>query len=104
MSMLTADAPTTPHWGKALLGVALVTAAILAIPLVAMQFTPDVQWTGFDFLAAAILLGCAGLVLVWVMGRLRTARARMAAVGLLGLGFLYCWAELAVGIFTDLGS
>jgi len=104
MSTLTADTRATPHLGKSLLGVALVTAAILAIPLVAMQFTSEVQWTGSDFLAAGVLLAVAGLVLVGALRRLRSARARFIAAGVVGLGLLYCWAELAVGVFTNLGS
>jgi hypothetical protein len=104
MSTLTGAARAKPHLGKSLLTVALVTAAILTIPLAAMQFTREVVWTGSDFLAAGVLLACAGLALVGALRRLRTARTRLAAVGLVGLAFLYCWAELAVGIFTNLGS
>ncbi len=36
--------------------------------------------------------------------KLRTAKSRLIAAGVIGLAFLYCWAELAVGIFTNLGS
>ena len=93
-----------PHLGKSLLVVAAVTAAILTIPLVAMQFTSEVVWTGSDFVAAGVLLAVTGLVLVTALRRLRTARSRFIAAGIVGLGFLYCWAELAVGIFTNLGS
>lgn len=86
--------------GKSLLTVASVTAAILMIPLVAMQFTGEVMWTGSDFVAAGVLLALAGLVLVPSLRRLRSAKSRLGAVGVIGLGFLYCWAEMAVGIFT----
>lgn len=96
--------PAKPALGKSLLLVAVVTAAILMIPLVAMQFTAEVNWTGSDFVAAGILLAFTGLVLTFALRRIRTARARLLAAGLIGLGFLYCWAEMAVGIFTNLGS
>lgn len=95
---------TQPDLGKSLLAVALVTAAILMIPLVAMQFTTEVNWTGLDFAAAGTLLALTGLVLTFALRKVRTTGSRLFALGLIGLGFLYCWAELAVGIFTNLGS
>ncbi len=104
MSTLTGHHLAKPHLGKSLLTVAVVTAAILMIPLVAMQFTSEVVWTGLDFVAAGVLLACTGLVLVTALRRLRTARSRLLAAGVIGIGFLYCWAEMAVGIFTNLGS
>ncbi|BDT60891.1 hypothetical protein MasN3_43850 [Massilia varians] len=104
MSTLTGKHPVQPGLGRSLLAVALVTAAILTIPLVAMQFTDEVNWTGSDFVAAGILLALAGLVLTFALRKVRTAKSRLLAIVLVGLGFLYCWAEMAVGIFTNLGS
>lgn len=104
MSTLTGNHLAKPHLGKSLLTVAAVTAAILMIPLAAMQFTSEVVWTGSDFIVAGVLLAFTGLVLVTALRRLRSARSRFIAAGVIGLGFLYCWAELAVGIFTNLGS
>jgi hypothetical protein len=43
--------------------VALVTTAVLLVPLVAMQFTEEVNWSPFDFVFAAALLGGTGLLL-----------------------------------------
>ncbi|MDK6078788.1 hypothetical protein [Massilia varians] len=104
MSTLTGNHLTKPGLGKSLLAVALVTAAILMIPLVAMQFTTEVNWTGVDFIAAGVLLALSGLVLTFALRTVRSTKSRLVAVGLIGLGFLYCWAEMAVGIFTNLGS
>ena len=105
MSTMTGkDMHVQPSLGKSLLVVALVTAAILMIPLVAMQFTNEVNWTGSDFVAAGVLLALAGLVLTFALRTVRSAKSRLVAIGLIGLGFLYCWAEMAVGIFTNLGS
>jgi len=104
MSTLTGKHLPAPHLGKSLLAVAVVTAAILMIPLVAMQFTSEVVWTGSDFVVAGVLLALTGLVLVTALRRLCSAKSRFIAAGVIGLGFLYCWAELAVGIFTNLGS
>lgn len=90
--------------GKSISHVAAVTAAVLMMPLVAMQFTGEVDWTGSDFLIAGILLMATGLAVVLASRTVKTTRQRVLAGGLIGLAFVYVWAELAVGIFTDLGS
>lgn len=105
MSTMTGNSMhAKPSLGKSLLAVALVTAAILMVPLVAMRFTTEVNWTGSDFLVMGILLAFTGLLITFALRTVRTTRSRLLAVGLVVLGFLYCWAELAVGIFTNLGS
>ena len=89
-----------------LLRVGLATAMILLAPLIAMQFTREVAWTGFDFAVAALLLAGAGLACV------RTARRiahwqpwrRFAAVGALALAGVGLWLELAVGVLFNVGS
>jgi hypothetical protein len=43
--------------------VALVTACVLLVPLVAMQFTDEVDWGVADFVLAGLLLGGTGLLL-----------------------------------------
>jgi hypothetical protein len=86
--------------------VALATAMILLGPLVAMQFSHGVQWTGLDFGVAAVLLASAG----WTC--LRTGRRvarlvvwqRVAVVGILALVFGVLWVELAVGVLFNFGS
>lgn len=86
--------------------VALATAMILLGPLVAMQFTHGVQWTGLDFGVAALLLASAG----WTC--LRTGRRvarlavwqRIAIVGALALVFGALWVELAIGVLFNIGS
>ena len=90
--------------GKGWLRVVLGTAAILLVPLVAMRFTGEVNWTASDFLAAAVLLLGAGSVLELLLRRLSNRRQRLLTAGLLGLAFLYVWAELAVGVFFGFGS
>ncbi len=75
-----------------------LAAALLLAPLVAMQFTGEVNWTASDFLFAAVLIGGVGIGLelaVRTTGH-RTYRAA-AALGLL-TAFLVTWANAAVGI------
>lgn len=98
-----------PHKGTMgidLLRVGLATAMILLVPLVAMQFTREVTWTGLDFGAAALLLAGAGLACVRTARRV--ARLRMwqqaLAVGAVALLGAAVWVELAVGVFFGVGS
>lgn len=77
----------------------LALAAILLAPLVAMRFTSEVNWTGSDFAAAAMLLGALGLAVEAATRLLRRPSARAASVGVALLAVAAVWAEGAVGIF-----
>jgi hypothetical protein len=79
--------------------VLIVTALLLAIPLVAMRFTAEVNWTLLDFVVAGVLISGTGFAYIAITNKLRTKGQRLA-VGL-ALGFIFCaiWVELAVGIF-----
>ena len=78
--------------------VLLATLAILLVPAVAMRFTHEVNWGPGDFLVGGALLSGTGLA--WVLARRRIAgtAGRVLLGGLLALGLLLVWAELAVGI------
>ena len=78
--------------------VLLATLAILLVPAVAMRFTDEVNWGAGDFLAGGALL--AGTGLAWVLTKRHIAGrpGRLLLGGLLALGLLLVWAELAVGI------
>jgi hypothetical protein len=82
------------------LRVLLATAALLLVPLVAMQFTREVNWGLEDFLAAGMLLSGTGLAYLFLARMVRTPRRRMLLGGGLGVMLLLVWAELAVGIFS----
>ncbi len=73
-------------------------AVLLAVPAVAMLFSTEVNWGLEDFVAAAILLGAAGLALE-VAGRMLVTPGKrlLAALVIIGV-LLLAWAELAVGI------
>jgi peptidoglycan/LPS O-acetylase OafA/YrhL len=85
--------------GQDLRRVALVMAAILLVPFVAMRFTNEVNWTIVDFIVAAILLGGTGLAFILLARRTRQAKRRIAIGAVLLAALLLVWAELAVGIF-----
>jgi hypothetical protein len=73
--------------------------ALLLLPLVAMQFTDEIAWSGFDFAAAALLLVGAGAIYE-IAGRILHERRRRLVVGTsLVAVVLVVWAQGAVGIF-----
>mgnify|MGYP001825974275 CR=1 FL=1 len=79
------------------------TGALLLIPLIAMQFTAEVNWGLADFVIMGALL--FGLASMFVLIARRLPRPRRALTGIVFVvAFLYIWAELGVGVFTDLGS
>jgi predicted membrane channel-forming protein YqfA (hemolysin III family) len=75
----------------------LVVAILLLIPLIAMQFTNEVNWSIMDFIVAAILLLGTSLAFNFVLQKVKNTKFRVA-ICLAILAFLF-WAELAVGIF-----
>jgi uncharacterized membrane protein len=89
---------------KRLVWIALGTAAILAIPLVAMQFSDEVNWQPFDFAVMGTLLFGTGLVIDQILTKVKNKNHKLALAALLLIIFLYFWAELAVGVFTNWGS
>lgn len=77
----------------------LVITGLLSIPLVAMQFTNDVNWSLSDFAIAGFLLFGTGLACEFSLQNIRKITYRLAICS--GLLLLLCllWLELAVGIF-----
>jgi hypothetical protein len=83
--------------------IALATCLALLVPAIAMQFTPAVNWGAMDFVVmAALLFGTCSL---FVLVARKLPRKYWIATGIVfAVAFLYAWAELAVGVFTSLGS
>jgi hypothetical protein len=86
---------------KNLIYLALVTASILMVPLVGMQFTDEVLWTLSDFVFAGVLIFGTGL-LYQLATRMTGNTAYQTAVGLaLAAMFVLLWITGAVGIIGD---
>jgi hypothetical protein len=77
----------------------IITATILAIPLIAMQFTNEVKWNLTDFATAGALLLSTGLAIELVIRNLKTGTLRTIILVAILLALFLIWAELAVGIF-----
>jgi uncharacterized BrkB/YihY/UPF0761 family membrane protein len=68
-----------------------------------MQFTTEVKWDETDFIVmGSLLFGIASLYVLVV--RRSSRKHRLLIGGIFIAAFLYLWAELAVGVFTNLGS
>lgn len=76
-------------------------ACLLVLPLVAMQFTREVNWTGLDFLVfgSMLSLACGSYELGARMSSDTSYRAAMAVA--VGTGFMLTWINLAVGAIGD---
>jgi hypothetical protein len=77
-------------WGSA--------AALLALPLLAMRFSDEVNWGAEDFAFAAALVLGVGLACELAVRRSADAAYRAAAAVALAAAFLLVWANAAVGI------
>lgn len=97
----TKQRSTEGFWkrNKDILSLAIAVAAILLVPLVAMQFSDEVAWTLSDFIIAAILLFGTGLVYVLGARRIATTSGRIKLAAVVGAILILVWAELAVGLF-----
>ena len=62
--------------------VPLVTALVLLVPLIAMQFSDDVDWGVFDFVFAGVLIGGTGLLLERAMRKPANGVSRLVVVGI----------------------
>jgi len=84
---------------RALFNVAAATVLVLSIPLIAMQFTSEVNWGPGDFALAGLLLFCSGVIYVVASRRIHS-KAHRAVVAAIVVGVLaVVWAELAIGLF-----
>ena len=78
--------------------VALGTASILLTPLIAMQFTDEVNWNLVDFLVMGVLLLGTGLTFVLISRSSDSIQYRIAVGVAVTAGLLLVWMNLAVGI------
>ncbi|WP_439132292.1 permease prefix domain 2-containing transporter [Polaribacter sp.] len=84
---------------KRIITIITVVITLLLIPFIAMQFSKEVNWSVFDFLFAGILLTITGLILEFILKKIKTFKQRVLYAVILFLILFLVWAELAVGIF-----
>lgn len=84
---------------KRLVTILAIAIGILFIPLIAMNFTKEVNWTFGDFVVGGILLVGTGLTLEFILRKIKTVKYRILFGIALFVALFLVWAELAVGIF-----
>lgn len=84
---------------KRIIGIITTVAIILSIPLIAMQFTDEVNWTLSDFIIAGLLLLGTGFLLELVVRKISKKQNRIIWYSIIIAILLLIWIELAVGIF-----
>ncbi|GAB3341271.1 hypothetical protein GCM10027429_29400 [Marivirga atlantica] len=84
---------------KRLAGILLTMGILLMVPLVAMQFTNEVDWSLFDFVVMGSLLLIVGLTAEFSLRKIKATKNRIIAIAIILFIFLLIWAELAVGVF-----
>lgn len=98
--MISPQIQTTPWrmigWGLAV--------ALIVTPAIAMQFTSEVNWTLSDFVVMTVMLLCLGGAIEFIVRAIRSGSTRLLAILAVVGAFLWLWAELAVGVFTNWGS
>lgn len=79
--------------------VTVIVGSLLLIPLIAMQITTEVNWSGMDFLIAGLLLLTTGLFIFFLANQSLPRILRLLAISVVLIIALLLWVELAVGIF-----
>jgi len=82
---------------RRLLIYAIVTGFILMIPLIAMQFTTEVNWTGSDFVVAGTLLFGSALVYELASRNVSSPRTRLVIAFIVLAILAFIWVGAATG-------
>lgn len=78
-----------------------IVITILFIPLIAMQFTTEVNWEISDFLIAGVLLFVFGILIELVIRKVKQVNLKVVFIAVIILLLLLIWMELAVGLFNS---
>ena len=76
-----------------------IVGIILLIPMIAMQFTDEVNWSFLDFIIMGIMLSITGLALGIIIKKIKDYKYRNIFITIIVMIFLLTWAELGVGLF-----
>jgi hypothetical protein len=77
---------------------ALAVLILLLVPLVAMQFSDEMNWGLFDFIFAGALLFGTGLIFELAVRKSGNFAYRAAAAVALAAAFILIWVNAAVGL------
>ena len=74
-------------------------AFIMLAPLVAMQFTAEVNWTALDFAFMGGLIAVCGAAEEIMLRLVKNETGRVIGTGVILGVFVLVWAQGAVGVF-----
>jgi len=92
------DIVAGPRWSGWRIAMWGTAAFLLALPAVAMRFTPEVDWSGADFMVMAVMLGTACGACELAARASPNGAYRLGAGVAIGTAFLTVWVNLAVGM------
>ena len=72
---------------------------LLLIPLIAMRFTNEVNWSFFDLIIMGGMLTITGLLIGIILKKVNNLKNRLILIVTIVMIFFLIWAELAVGLF-----
>jgi hypothetical protein len=75
------------------------TTLILALPLIAMQFTDEVDWSLLDFIVMGLMLFSLGVAYEVLKAKINNKYTFYILMAIIFIIATLFWAELAVGIF-----
>jgi hypothetical protein len=81
-----------------------IAATLILLPLVAMQFTSEVDWTPADFIFAIVMIGTVGLLFEFAVRMTSNWAYRAGAACALAAAFLLVWINGAVGMIGSEGN
>tara|TARA_B100000929_G_scaffold84130_1_gene65681 strand:+ start:254 stop:526 length:273 start_codon:yes stop_codon:yes gene_type:complete len=76
-----------------------IVGLLLLIPLIAMQFTDEVNWSFFDFIIMGLMLTITSLLIRITLKKFKNSKNRIILIAIIIIIFFLIWAELGVGIF-----
>ncbi|RBP27695.1 hypothetical protein DFR65_10986 [Oceanihabitans sediminis] len=82
----------------------LSTILLLLLPLIAMQFTKEVNWTTKDFIVAGTLIFGAATISEILSRKIKNPKHKITLIITVLAMIILVWIELAVGIFSKLVS
>lgn len=86
------------RWNRWRIAAWSVALGLLLVPLIGMQFSDEVAWTGFDFAFAAALVIGTGIAFEIAIRHATNNAYRIAFGVALGAAFVLIWVTGAVGI------
>jgi hypothetical protein len=87
-----------------IINVLIGATLFLVILFVLSIFLTEMNWDLFDYIVAWVLVAGSGLLFQFISQFFVSKKSRLWVGIIVFILFLYVWAELAVGIFTNLGS